>query len=182
MKVQQVTWFHNTPSILFFNTMACFKCQGKCQHYHLTPVDYDRKKDMPVLPATPVQSSPILPVTPVQLSAKDDSFDGPSSNIDRNPAVSESFNEGDWVVVCYVMTEKKSERKWIGKIHKINENNEYFITFVRPTQTKSHSGYVYVYPSVADEETVCKTQIMYSISEPTLFQRKLLFSVHYEHL
>lgn len=94
----------------------------------------------------------------------------------------ELVKEDSWVVVRFTLEEAQGERKWIGRVLRINENNTYLVTFVRQRITSLHSGYVYAYPNVPDEETVYKTQILSVIDAPKNFQRKLLFSVHHKEL
>lgn len=62
------------------------------------------------------------------------------------PASTETaLKENHWVVVRFKLEETTGERRWIGKILRVNENDTLNITFSRAKRTNYYSGYIYIY-------------------------------------
>jgi hypothetical protein len=178
MKVRQVTWCKSTRNILYFNTLSCFECYGKCAHYSLTQINYNGKEET---------SSPISDVVPepstsafTQINTGNKAALSPISDVVPEP--SQFLKEGQWVVVRYSMVQMKGERRWVGQIKRVNENDTYLVSFVKPVRSKFHSGFLYTFVESEGEDTVCQTQIMYAVQEPEKFQRKLKFAIHCDKL
>ena len=104
-----------------------------------------------------------------------------STNAPQSVDVS-TISEGDWAVVRFKMQESRQERRWIGKIMRVNENDTYLMNFVRDKRTRQHSGFIYLYPHEPDDYTVYKTQILYKVEAPTVYQRALKFNVNTSEL
>lgn len=156
-------WTATNRSTLYFNTMACFTCTGKCEHYHLAEVNY-RKRKLSTLEAEKPSTSKGLNFESIcdnegSLSEPDTSVTkAVTDNLKEN---NESFKEGEWVVLRFQLQQKRGERKWIGRILRKNENDTYLISFLRSTDTQLHSGYVYVYPHIRKTKPLCTKRKFY---------------------
>lgn len=181
MKVHQIRWSRSEKNVLYFNTLSCFDCEmPQCNHYVLRKVDYSD-----VLEASSV-------VLPEEQSTAVEAVESNEENILPNPdrTLTNELVEDDWVVVRYKMEETKGERRWIGRILRVNENETFLVSFLRSRNTRQHSGFIYSYPDLYDQKgiliediaTVCKTQILYSLPPPTKFQRAFKFNVHKDNL
>lgn len=88
----------------------------------------------------------------------------------------QSLKEDDWIVVRFKLLEQSGELRWVGKILRVNDNKTFLVTFLRPKHTTLHTGFIYTYPPRdPDEDTVCRTQILYIVPPFKKFQRYLHF-------
>lgn len=91
--------------------------------------------------------------------------------------------EGDWFIARFKYECSKGEGKWIGRVERVNENDTFLVSFLRPKlSTKYHNGYLHYFPTIQDEATIYKTQIVRYISPPSKFQRLLKFPIHIDTL
>ena len=171
--------------------MSCFSCIGKCTHFHLNEVLYDssdsessgmRKQIQKVLPKTknspqnvPTYSRNLSSIPVVDVNHED-------LILQYNTSV-HPLTEGDYVVVRFLLKENVGERRWIGQIQRINENDTFLIEFFKAKlNTKFYPGFLYTTYSPPDEHDVYKTQVLYVLPKPTIFQRAMKFVIHCDKL
>ena len=168
MKIHQIQWSKYEKNKLYFNTLSCFTCKtGKCIHYPLTEIDYSDSMDHKTVHVSertvPEASQPPVP--------------------EALEPIKDALVEDDWVVVRFQVEEGKGERKWLGKIERINKNDTFLINFLRPQVTRLNSGFIYSYPKKEDHFAVCKSQILYSVTPPQILHRGIMkFAIHHSAL
>lgn len=154
MKVHQIKWHNFERNILYFNTLSCFTCKPLCSHYHLAKVDYSETTAIRNVETTDmcVLKNPIV---------KDDAGVQSAETTDIR-VLKNSIVEGGWVVVRFEMKETNI---------RVNENDTFLITFLRAKNTREHSGFIYSFLDLYDDNgklkedvmTVYKTQLLYSV-------------------
>jgi len=163
LKVRQVRWSKSEANVLYFNTLSYFNvvCKpGECKHYHLMKITYNSASK--INKPTVNHPSPKNEDDHQIMSTEESVLEVPQRKLH------------DWVVVRFRMEEGKGERRWLGKIERINENDTFLINFVRLQVTKLNSGFIYSYPKKRDEYAVCKSQVLYSISPPKILRRGVM--------
>ena len=83
-----------------------------------------------------------------------------SCDREREPAIEVHCNEGDYVLVSF--NTNKRDRFFLGKIEEEKENNDFVVKFLRKRQSKK--GDYFVYPDVADIQTVSKNSILMNVN------------------
>lgn len=140
MKIHQVTFSKKNPNVLHFNTVSCFQCETNCVHYMETKMNYSRVSKTKAKIGEPSTSTIVVEPS--------------KSTVVVEPSTSSAVVLDDWVAVGFKMLGSKNEKKWIGKIIRVNENDTFLVSFLRSKRTKLHPGFIYSNSQVPDEYNI----------------------------
>lgn len=101
-------------------------------------------------------------------------FNAPANAKLKENSSRENVEANDHVVVKFSLQETEGEKRWIGEMVGISDDNdEYCMLFYRCKKTRQHFGFIYYYPEKENRETVSQMQVLYELEPSTEFQRCL---------